>query len=291
MSWFDNVKSPKLKISKKATTEAQVVSPGNLWKKCISCSEIIQESKLHEAHQVCPYCEHHFRLGVRERIELLIDKGTFEYFADNLTTIDPLNFTDKKSYKSRLEAEHLKTGLLDGTICGVGKMNGRDVALAVMNFNFMGGSMGVVTGEKIAYTFDKAYELKIPAIVVSASGGARMQEGILSLMQMAKTSAARGRLKNAGIPYISLITDPTTGGVAASFALLGDVNIAEPKALIGFAGPRVIEQTIRQVLPEGFQRAEFLRSHGFVDRIVHRHKLKEEIVFFADMFLPRQVGV
>lgn len=287
MSWFDNVKSPKLKISKKATTEAAVTAPSSLWKKCVSCSEIVQETKLQEAQQVCPYCEHHFRLGVRERIDLLIDKGTFEYFGDNLTTNDPLTFSDKKNYKDRLDAEHKKTGLLDGTLCGVGKMNGRDVALAVMNFNFMGGSMGVVTGEKIAYTFDKAYELKIPAIVVSASGGARMQEGILSLMQMAKTSAARGRLKNAGIPYISLITDPTTGGVAASYALLGDVNIAEPKALIGFAGPRVIEQSIRQVLPEGFQRAEFLRDHGFVDRIVHRHKLKEEITFFIDMFLPR----
>lgn len=280
MGWFETVKSPKLKHSKKTSSN----TPSGLWKKCTNCAEIIQSLKLAESYQVCPYCEHHFRLSAKERIELLLDKESFRSFGEDLTTSDPLNFTDKKAYKQRLEDAREKTGLNDGTFAGLGKMNGLDVSIAVMNFQFMGGSMGVVTGEKIAQVFDQAYEKKIPAVIVCCSGGARMQEGILSLMQMAKTSAARQRLKNAGLPFISILTDPTTGGVAASFAMLGDINIAEPKALIGFAGPRVIEQSIRQTLPEGFQRSEFLVEHGFLDRIVHRHQLKEEVTFFAKMF-------
>ena len=280
MGWFETVKSPKLKSSKKVQTN----TPTGLWKKCGHCGEILQSLKLKETFQVCPYCDHHFRLSAVDRVDLLIDYGTFQPFGMELGTKDPLEFNDKTTYKNRLNAALEKTGQVDGTICGTGKINGEEVALAVMNFQFMGGSMGVVTGEKIARVMDVALEKRIPAIVVCSSGGARMQEGILSLMQMAKTSAARQKLKNEGIPYFSLLADPTTGGVAASFAMLGDVNIAEPKALIGFAGPRVIEQSIRQTLPEGFQRSEFLLEHGFVDRIVHRHKLKEELSFFVNMF-------
>lgn len=280
MGWFKQVKSPKLKSSKKIKTD----TPTGLWKKCTNCGEILQSNRLKESTQVCPYCDHHFRLGAWERLELLVDEDSFESFGDDLTTIDPLNFVDKISYKDRLDQAFEKTGLRDGTLSGTCKIEGKDAAIAVMNFKFMGGSMGVVTGEKIARVMDVAFKKKIPAIVVCCSGGARMQEGILSLMQMGKTSASRQRLKNAGIPYIAVLTDPTTGGVAASFAMLGDVNIAEPKALIGFAGPRVIEQSIRQTLPEGFQRSEFLYDHGFVDRIVHRKDMKSEISFFMDMF-------
>lgn len=280
MGWFEGVKSPKLKSPKKMAT----ATPSGLWKKCNNCGEILQTDKLKTTYEVCPYCDHHFRLSAEGRIELLVDKGTFKLKGQTLTTSNPLKFNDKKSYEDRLSQALDKTGLYDGTFCGTGKIEGDDVALAVMNFQFMGGSMGVVTGEKIAWAMDEAYEKKIPCVVVCCSGGARMQEGILSLMQMGKTSASRQRLRNAGIPYISVLTDPTTGGVAASFAVLGDVNIAEPKALIGFAGPRVIEQSIRQTLPEGFQRSEFLKDHGFVDRIVHRHKLKSELSFFIKMF-------
>lgn len=280
MGWFESVKSPKLKSSKKIVSN----TPNGLWKKCSECNEILQVDKLKENFEVCPYCGHHFRLSAQDRVELLIDDGTFQSFGRELSTSDPLNFTDKKAYKDRLSQALDKTGLNDGTLCGTGLLDGHEVAIAVMNFQFMGGSMGVVTGEKIAWTLDQAYEKKVPAIVVSCSGGARMQEGILSLMQMAKTSASRQRLLAEGIPYISILTDPTTGGVAASFAVLGDLNIAEPKALIGFAGPRVIEQSIRQTLPDGFQRSEFLKDHGFIDRIVHRHSMKEELSFFIKMF-------
>lgn len=280
MGWFETVKSPKLKRVKKGSSS----TPSGLWKKCSNCGEIVQSNKLEESFQVCPYCDHHFRLSAEERLKLILDEGSFEPFGEDLTTVDPLSFVDKKSYKDRLTEAYEKSGQHDGTYCGLGKINGKPVSLAVMNFQFMGGSMGVVTGEKIAFAMDQAFERKIPCLVVCCSGGARMQEGILSLMQMAKTSASRQRLKNAGIPYISLLTDPTTGGVAASFAMLGDVNLAEPKALIGFAGPRVIEQSIRQTLPEGFQRSEFLEEHGFVDRIVHRHQLKDELSFFVNLF-------
>jgi acetyl-CoA carboxylase carboxyl transferase subunit beta len=280
MGWFEGVKSPKLKSSKKMVTN----TPSGLWKKCTSCSEILQANRLKETAEVCPYCDHHFRMDAVDRVNLLTDSGSFKLLGQSLTTHNPLKFHDKKSYDDRLEQALHKTGLNDGTLCGTGKVNGDEVALSVMNFQFMGGSMGVVTGEKIAWAMDEAFEKRIPAVVVCCSGGARMQEGILSLMQMGKTSASRQRLRNEGIPYISILTDPTTGGVAASFAVLGDVNIAEPKALIGFAGPRVIEQSIRQTLPEGFQRSEFLKDHGFVDRIVHRHKLKDELSFFIKMF-------
>ncbi|MFZ4714841.1 MAG: acetyl-CoA carboxylase, carboxyltransferase subunit beta [Bacteriovoracaceae bacterium] len=280
MGWFNSVKSPKLKNIKKSVSN----TPTGLWKKCVSCNEIAQTSKLEENAQVCPYCDHHFRLSAIDRIELLFDADTVEIHGEGLVSNDPLIFTDKKNYKDRLEDAYTATNLYDGTVCGLGKINGQDVAFAIMDFRFMGGSMGVVTGEKVAHVFDQALIKKIPALVISCSGGARMQEGILSLMQMAKTSGARQKLKEAGLPYISVLTDPTTGGCAASFAMLGDINIAEPKALIGFAGPRVIEQSIRQTLPQGFQRSEFLLEHGFIDIILHRHKMKKEIGFFLKFF-------
>ncbi len=280
MGWFETVKSPKLKSSKKVANN----TPSGLWKKCNVCGEIVQATRLSDNDQVCPYCDHHFRLSAVERLNLILDNGSFRPLGEEWSTNDPLNFVDKKTYKDRLNAALEKTGLNDGTLMGLGEINSRPVSLAIMNFQFMGGSMGVVTGEKIATAMDMAYERKVPCIVVCCSGGARMQEGILSLMQMAKTSASRQRLKNAGIPFIVLLTDPTTGGVAASYAMLGDVILAEPKALIGFAGPRVIEQSIRQTLPDGFQRSEFLLDHGFVDRIIHRHELKKEISFFIEMF-------
>ena len=284
MGWFDSLKSPKLKSAKKSTVSTP---PTGVWKKCSSCSEILQVAKVEENLQVCPYCDQHFRITARQRIELTLDANTFVAIGESLQSNDPLEFVDKQAYKERLKAAELKTGEKDSTICGIGKIFDQEVAIAVMDFNFMGGSMGVVTGEKVALVFDLAYEKKIPAIVVSCSGGARMQEGILSLMQMAKTSGARQRLRHAGIPYVSVLTDPTTGGCAASFAMLGDVNIAEPKALIGFAGPRVIEQSIRQSLPVGFQRSEFLQKCGFIDRVVHRKNLKQEISFFIKMFGPK----
>lgn len=280
MGWFDSIKSPKLKSAKKNASQ----TPLGFWKKCTSCGEILQVSKLEETLHVCPYCDHHFRFSSQDRLKLLVDEGSFEAFGQGLSSKDPLEFKDKKTYKDRLQEAEKNTGLKDGTLCGFGKVFSQDVAIAIMDFQFMGGSMGVVTGEKIAFIMDQAYERKIPAVVVTCSGGARMQEGILSLVQMAKTAASRQRLRNAGVPYISILTDPTTGGCAASFAMLGDVNLAEPKALIGFAGPRVIEQSIRQSLPEFFQRSEFLLEHGFIDRIVHRKNLKKELSFFMNHF-------
>ena len=280
MGWFDNVRNPKIKNSKKPQTN----TPSGLWKKCVSCGEILQSTRLEQNLSVCPFCDHHYRLSAEERISILVDEGSFREFGSELETQNPLNFQDKHTYNERLNKAYKNTGKKDGTVCGYAKINGVSVVMAVMDFTFMGGSMGVVTGEKIAMAMDESYEKKVPCIVVSCSGGARMQEGILSLMQMGKTSASRHRLRNAKLPYISILTDPTTGGCAASFSMLGDVNLAEPNALIGFAGPRVIEQSIRQTLPKGFQRSEFLKDHGFVDNIVHRKKLKEEVGFFLKMF-------
>ncbi len=282
MGWFHQVKNPKLKNIKKVVTN----TPVGLWKKCHECGEILQTDKLQDNLNVCPLCDCHYRISAYERISLMTDENSFEEISPDLMSNNPLDFKDKMPYVERLQNAIKATGIKDTTVCGTASINGKPVALAVMDFRFMGGSMGVVTGEKIALAMDIGFEKRIPVIVVSCSGGARMQEGILSLMQMAKTSASRSRLKAAGIPYISLLTDPTTGGVAASFAMLGDLNLAEPKALIGFAGPRVIEQSIRQTLPEGFQRSEFLKDHGFIDRIVHRRDLKKELSFFIEMFSP-----
>lgn len=280
MGWFDTIENPKFKNSKKKVT----ATPSGIWQKCTHCSEILQVEKVKANQNVCPSCSHHFRISAKERINLLLDKNSFDEYECQFQSSDPLEFQDQLSYKDRLSKAEEKMGRLDGTLSGSGQIDGKPVSLAVMDFGFMGGSMGVVTGERIALAMDKAFEQKCACIVVSSSGGARMQEGVLSLMQMAKTSASRKRLKDAGIPYISILTDPTTGGCAASFSMLGDLNIAEPKALIGFAGPRVIEQSIRQTLPAGFQRSEFLKDHGFIDRIVDRRKLKEELSFFIEMF-------
>ena len=283
MGWFHQVKNPKLKNVKKFATN----TPVGLWKKCNQCGEILQTDKLEENLSVCPLCDYHYRISAYERIAVMTDENSFEEISPDLISNNPLDFKDKLPYVQRLQAAIKSTGIKDTTVCGTATIGGQAVALAVMDFRFMGGSMGVVTGEKVALAMDIGYEKKIPVIVVSCSGGARMQEGILSLMQMAKTSGSRSRLKNAGIPFISMLTDPTTGGVAASFAMLGDLNISEPKALIGFAGPRVIEQSIRQTLPEGFQRSEFLKEHGFIDRIIHRRDLKNELAFFMKMFAPK----
>lgn len=282
MGWFHQVKNPKLKNVKKVVSN----TPVGLWKKCNQCGEILQTEKLEENLNVCPLCDYHYRISAYERIAVMTDDNSFEEISPDLISNNPLEFQDKLPYVQRLKNAIKATGIKDTTVCGTATIEGKPVALAVMDFRFMGGSMGVVTGEKVALAMDISFEKKIPVIVVSCSGGARMQEGILSLMQMAKTSASRARLKNAGIPYISMLTDPTTGGVAASFAMLGDINISEPKALIGFAGPRVIEQSIRQTLPEGFQRSEFLKDHGFIDRIIHRKDLKKELGFFVKMFSP-----
>ncbi len=282
MGWFHQVKNPKLKNVKKIVSN----TPVGLWKKCNQCGEILQADKLEENLSVCPLCDYHYRISAYERIAVMTDENSFEEVSPDLISNNPLNFQDKMPYVQRLRSAIKTTGIKDTTVCGTATIDGSAVALAVMDFRFMGGSMGVVTGEKVAIAMDIGFEKKIPVIVVSCSGGARMQEGILSLMQMAKTSASRSRLKSAGIPYISILSDPTTGGVAASFAMLGDLNISEPRALIGFAGPRVIEQSIRQTLPAGFQRSEFLKDHGFIDRIIHRKDMKKELSFFVKMFTP-----
>jgi acetyl-CoA carboxylase carboxyl transferase subunit beta len=247
-----------------------------LWTKCGQCGKPIFNADLEANLQVCPYCDNHFKVGARERIAMLLDPG-YEIVDGNLRSTDPLSFTDLKSYKDRLQQAQKKTGLNDAIVNAVGKINGLDIVISAMEYSFIGGSMGAVVGETIARAVDRALETQTPLIIISASGGARMMEGIASLMQLAKVSAGLARLDEAGIPYVSLMTDPTTGGVTASFAMLGDLNIAEPNALIGFAGPRVIEQTIRQKLPEGFQRSEFLLEHGFLDAIVPRKELKAYI--------------
>jgi len=271
MAWFKKVRKP---IEARVGKESRV--PEGLWVKCPSCAEIIYNKDLVGTLNVCPKCAHHFRLSAAERLKMLFD-GSWQEFDVNLRSIDPLKFTDTKPYRKRLESTIANTGLNDAVICAIGTVDGIETSIAAMEYSFIGGSMGVVVGEKITRAIERAIERRQPMIIVSCSGGARMMEGALSLMQMAKISAALARLDRAQLPYISLLTDPTTGGVTASFAMLGDVNIAEPKALIGFAGPRVIEQTIRQQLPEGFQRSEFLLEHGMLDMVVDRRELKPAI--------------
>ena len=248
--------------------------PVGMWVKCSNCKEILYKDDLHKNYSICPNCGNHFRLSSRRRVDQIIDKGTFEEFDLNITTDNPLHMDD---YVKKLETLKEKTGLDEAVKCGIGNINSEKVVLCFMDSNFMMGSMGKVVGEKIAYSIEKAIELKLPVIIFCASGGARMQEGIVSLMQMAKTSAAVKKLHKAGLLYISILTDPTYGGVTASFASLGDIILAEPNAMIGFAGPRVIKQTIGQELPEGFQTAEFLLEHGFVDKVVNRKNMKETL--------------
>jgi acetyl-CoA carboxylase carboxyl transferase subunit beta len=251
--------------------------PKGVWTKCNECNEIFVEADLKANLNVCPHCGFHHSMTSAERVQSLVDEGTFVEMSSSLEPLDPLGFKDSKKYKDRLKASRKKTGLTDAARVGMARIEGHQVALGVMAFEFMGGSMGSVVGERITRVFEAAREERCPAIISSASGGARMQEGILSLMQMAKTTSALRRLKDSGLPYLSILHHPTTGGTAASFSMLGDVIIAEPLALIGFAGPRVIEQTIRQKLPEGFQRSEFLLEHGMIDMIVPRHQLRAQI--------------
>jgi len=276
MAWFKR-ESGDLENSgeKKVRTEG-------LWVKCEGCRQIIWKKDLEDNMNVCPKCEKHFRIDARTRLAQILDDGQYETFDDNLSSTDPLKFVDLKPYSSRLRQAQHDTGLKDAIINAAGKLQGRPVISSVMEYAFIGGSMGAVVGEVITRAIERAADTRAPLIIVSASGGARMMEGVISLMQLAKVSAALARLDKAKVPYISLLTDPTTGGVTASFAMLGDLNIAEPGALIGFAGPRVIEQTIRQKLPAGFQRSEFLLQHGMLDAVVHRKQLKPYIARALD---------
>lgn len=282
MTWFDKIKVPRIGLRNGKTK-----IPEGLWIKCEKCKEIIFKEELDRNLKVCPKhdCSYHYRLNPTERINSLLEKDSFEEFDQDLVSSDPLKFKDSKKYKDRLKASLKKTGHKDAIICGQGKLNEHTVQICVFNFSFMGGSMGSVVGEKILRAVNRATAKRHPLLIVICSGGARMQEGILSLMQMAKTASALSRLSKHRLPFISILTDPTTGGVTASIAMLGDVILAEPEALIGFAGPRVIEQTIRQKLPDGFQRSEFLLDHGFVDKVVERKHLKQTISNLIDCFL------
>jgi acetyl-CoA carboxylase carboxyl transferase subunit beta len=280
MAWFKR-QSGELDTSgeKKVRTEG-------LWVKCHECRQIIWKKDLEENLNVCPKCDRHFRIDARTRLTQLLDNGGYEVFDGNLASTDPLHFVDLKAYSSRLKQAQNDTGLKDAVINAQGKLNGRSLIVSAMEYSFIGGSMGAVVGEAITRAIERAADKRLPIVIVSASGGARMMEGVISLMQLAKISASLARLDDAKVPYISVLTDPTTGGVTASFAMLGDLNVAEPGALIGFAGPRVIEQTIRQKLPQGFQRAEFLLEHGMLDAVVPRKQLKAYIGRALDFMMP-----
>ena len=278
MVWFKKERSEN--VAPEAPAK-KVKIPEGLWVKCDNCKEIIYRKEVEKNYKVCPKCDYHFRLSSSERLPYLVDEGSFLEVEDGLSPRDFLSFKD---YKDKLKSNRKKTGLKDAIISGEAKIGGKHVSLVIMDFNFMGGSMGSVVGEKIARAVERAIENRTPFISVASSGGARMQEGILSLMQMAKTSAAVARLGQAGLPFISILTDPTFGGVTASFAMLGDIIVAEPKSLIGFAGPRVIEQTIKQQLPGGFQRAEFLLEHGMIDMIIPRKDMRATLGKVLEFF-------
>ena len=280
MAWFTRDKPP----TEGGGDEERRVRTEGLWLKCEHCGQIVWRKALEDTLMVCPKCGHHFRIDARRRLELLFDNGKYEELDADLVSTDPLNFVDSKTYKERLASMQEATSLPDAVISATGEMNGRRVNICALELKFIGGSMGAVVGEKITRAIERSAERKTPLVIVSASGGARMQEGAVSLMQLAKISAALMRLDEAKTPFISLLTDPTTGGVTASFAMLGDLNIGEPGALIGFAGPRVIEQTIRQKLPEGFQTSEFLLEHGFLDAVVSRAEQKNYISRALDFF-------
>ena len=276
MSWFKRSTQNIVSAEKKDLPEGS-------WLKCEKCGEMLHKSELEDSLWTCKKCNFHFRIGSKEYIQILIDKKTFKETDKNLKSNDPLKFVDTKSYKSRLAEVQKKTGLVDAIRTGTGEINGHGVVLGCMDFQFIGGSMGSVVGEKVARAVDRAVKMKLPLILISQSGGARMMEAAISLMQLAKTSARLTKLHKAGLPYISILADPTTGGVTASFAMLGDFNIAEPGALIGFAGPCVIQQAVGKDLPEGFQRSEFLMDKGFVDLIVDRKELKGKISQLLDL--------
>jgi len=274
MAWFKKTRKPIAS----STAEKPSRVPEGLWVKCQGCSQLIYKKDLDESLSVCPKCSHHFRMSATERLASLFDEGRYETHFAGLSSTDPLQFHDTKPYAERLRTSRASTGLADSVVAATGRLGGIEIVVAAMEYAFIGGSLGVVAGETITRAIEMAHDRRHPVIIVSCSGGARMMEGALSLMQMAKVSAALARLDRAGVPFVSVLTDPTTGGVTASFAMLGDLNIAEPKALIGFAGPRVIEQTIRQKLPEGFQRSEFLLEHGMLDLVVDRRDLKATLV-------------
>lgn len=280
MAWF------KRQTGELDTSGEKKVRTEGLWVKCEGCRQIIWKKDLAENLNVCPRCDKHFRIDARTRLSQLLDESHYDVFDANLASTDPLKFVDLKAYASRLTQAQADTGLKDAVINARGKLNGRPVIVSAMEYAFIGGSMGAVVGELITHAVEQALGSKSSLIIISASGGARMMEGVVSLMQLAKISAALARLDEARVPYISVLTDPTTGGVTASFAMLGDLNIAEPGALIGFAGPRVIEQTIRQKLPPGFQRSEFLLEHGMLDAVVHRRDLKSYIARSLDFMSP-----
>ncbi len=284
MSWFKRVKE-----GIQTKTQDKKSTPDGLWYKCVECKEPTSTKEFENNYWVCPKCKNHGRIGSKEYFHILFDDNKFKELDANLISSDPLNFTDTKPYPVRLESSIKSSGLNDAVRTGIGRINGLKVSMAVMDFAFIGGSMGSVVGEKIARAIDQALALEIPMIIISKSGGARMMEAAFSLMQMAKTSAKLALLNEAKLPYISILTDPTTGGITASFAMLGDVNIAEPKALIGFAGPRVIKETIGKDLPEGFQRSEFLQEKGFVDFIVERKDMKDKLHQILSIMMANRV--
>jgi len=278
MDWFKRKKETLQAVDRKEM-------PDGLWVKCDECGEIIYKKELDKKLYVCPKCDYHFRINSHNYIKILIDDGTFSEFNQNIISTDPLKFKDSKKYTDRYKIATQKTGLTEAVVTGKGKIEGIPVIVGIMDFSFLGGSMGSVVGEKVSRAADLSLKEETPLIILSASGGARMHEGVLSLMQLAKTSAKLALLAEAEIPFVSILTHPTTGGTTASYAMLGDVHIAEPRALIGFAGPRVIKQTIGQDLPEGFQRSEFLLEHGFIDVIVHRHDMKRRLAGILRFFL------
>ena len=284
MGWFKRIKEGIV-----TPTVAKKETPEGLWYKCPSCKQVMTTEDHKSSLWVCPSCGHHERINSKEYFAILFDDSKYTELAPNMVSGDPLNFKDTKKYRDRLKDAQQKTGLGDALSVAHGKLNDLGVVVACMNFNFIGGSMGSVVGEKIAIGIDYAIKHKLPFVLISKSGGARMMEAAYSLMQMAKTSAKLTQLADAGLPYISLLTDPTTGGVTASYAMLGDINIAEPGALIGFAGPRVVKETIKKDLPEGFQTSEFLLEHGFLDFITHRKELKDKINLFIDLIQNNEI--
>jgi acetyl-CoA carboxylase carboxyl transferase subunit beta len=272
MSWFEKLMPSRISTEKRTRSV-----PQGVWMKCADCDEQLYRKEVERNLGVCPKCGHHMRIGARRRLDVFLDTDSQEEIAGNLEPLDPLKFRDSKRYRDRISQAQKKTGEKDALVAVKGKLKGRDVVACAFEFDFMGGSMGSVVGERFSRAANVAAETRAPMISFAASGGARMQEALFSLLQMAKTSAALARLSELKVPFVSVLTDPTTGGVSASLAMLGDINVAEPKALIGFAGPRVIEQTVREKLPEGFQRSEFLLDHGAIDMIVDRRQLREEI--------------
>jgi acetyl-CoA carboxylase carboxyl transferase subunit beta len=287
MSWFEKLVPSTIRTEGSSKKKGTV--PEGLWTKCPSCSAILYNTELERNASVCPKCEHHMRISARTRLELFLDKNDQEEIGAGIKPTDPLKFKDSKKYKDRITQAQKQTKENDALVVVKGKLKGKDVVVAAFDFGFMGGSMGSVVGERFVRGVNKSLELKIPFIVFTASGGARMQESLFSLFQMVKTSAALTRLSEAGIPFISFMTDPTMGGVSASLAMLGDINVAEPNALIGFAGPRVIEQTVREKLPDGFQRSEFLQDHGAIDMIIDRREMRDKLADILSILMASKL--